>query len=154
MLDNKALLRRLGVAMMIFFVFPTYMCSTRSMTPEEANRILNLFYLDNVPEPINDRHIVDAGRAIVPYLTKEVQRRDMPKRGYAILALGKIGDRRALPVLIQILEDRTELIYFREDALRAIWHIDRQLGEKFAEMLGEENPDSIDIIKLLRNGQI
>jgi hypothetical protein len=75
------------------------------MDEKEAQDVLNKFYADNVPESINDRHLLNAGSSIVPYLLIEIQKKDMPKRGYAILALGKIGDGRAIPILQSILND-------------------------------------------------
>jgi len=125
------------------------------MSSEEAQKVLNAFYADKVPEPILDRHLVNAGKAIVPYLLVEIKKKDMPKRGYAILALGKIKDKQALPALVQILNDQYESVQFRGDALRAIWHIDRKLGEESAEKLAGQYPADIDdLIQLLREGKI
>jgi hypothetical protein len=154
--NRKRVLFRLAIVVVILLLafVSISVCSKKSMDPEEAKRVLNLFYSDNVPESINDRYLVEAGRAIVPYLTVEVQKRDMPKRRYAILALGKLKDKRALPVLIQILYDRSELYYFRDDALRAIWHIDRKLGEEYGAKFAGQNPYMDRTIELLRDGQI
>jgi HEAT repeat protein len=129
-------------------------CFRAEIDQKEAQKILNDFYDDNVPEPILDRHLLSAGKAIVPYLLIEIQKRDMPKRGYAILALGKIGDRRALPVLIRILEDRSEIVYFRDDALRAIWHIDRKLGWEYAKKYAGENKEFDRTLELLKEGNM
>ncbi len=129
-------------------------CFKSKIDDKEAQKILNDFYTDNVPEPILDRHLVNAGKAIVPYLLVEIQKKDMPKRGYAILALGKIGDKQALPVLLRILEDSSELIYFRDDALRAIWHIDKKLGEEYARKYQGESKEIDRTIELLREGKI
>jgi hypothetical protein len=143
----------LAAAALLLF-FSAFACSRETMDPAEARRVLNDFYTDRVPEPINDRHLVNAGKPIVPYLLVEIENRDMPKRRYAIGALEKIKDRRALPLLIQILEDRTELSYFREDAFRAIWHIDRKLGEEYAQKSSAESQDMDRIIELLKEGKI
>lgn len=129
-------------------------CYKATMDEKEAQKVLNDFYTDRVPESINDRHLLNAGKAIVPYLIIEIQKRDMHKRGYAILALGKIGDRRALPVLIKILEDRSESYGFHEATLRAIWHIDRKLGEEFARKHEGEHKEVDRTIQLLREGRI
>ena len=129
-------------------------CSEPKMDEKEAQEVLNSFYTDKVPESINDRHLVRAGKAIVPYLVAEIQKRDMPKRRYAIGALGKIGDRRALPVLVKILGDRSELEYFRSDALRAIWHIDKKQGEELAKKYAGESIDIDTVSQLLREGKI
>ncbi len=129
-------------------------CSENAMSSEKARSVLNDFYTDNVPEPINRRHLISAGKAIVPYLLIEIRKKDMPKRGYAILALGEIKDKRAIPILIQILNDKTEEGYFRADALRAIWHINKELGEKYANQLFGQNADIDAAAQLLREGKI
>lgn len=128
-------------------------CSKSIMNEKEAQKVLNSFYTDKVPESINDRHLLRAGKAIVPYLIIEIQKKDMPKRGYGILALGKIGDRQALHVLTKIFEDQSELIYFRCDAIRAIWHIDEKLGKELAKKYAGEN-SYIDETIDLREGKI
>ncbi len=142
----------------IMFVFTVlsvslFSCSNK-MSPEEAQKVLNAFYTDNVPEEINDRHLVDAGKAIVPYLLVEIKKKDMPKRRYAIGALEKIKDKRALPILIEILQDHSEIFYFRDDALRAVWHIDKKLGEEFAKKLTGQYPSIDRTVQLLREGKI
>lgn len=138
----------------LFVVFSIYACSEKIMAPEKAQRVLNDFYTDNVPEDISDRHLVSAGKGIVPYLLIEIQKKDMPKRRYAIGALEKIKDKRAIPVLVQILNDNSEIGYFREDALRAIWHIDKKLGEEYADKFFGQYPEMNRVIELLREGRI
>lgn len=129
-------------------------CSKTEIDEKEAQEVLHEFYTNKEPEPIVDQPLLSAGKAIVPYLMIEIQKKDMTMRGYAILALGKIGDRRALPVLMKILEDRSELVYFRSDALRAIWHIDRKLGEEYANKYTGESREIDRTIELLRAGKI
>jgi hypothetical protein len=139
------------VIMIIVFVFS---CSKSRINEKEAQQILHDFYTDRVPEPINDRHLLNAGKGIVPYLIIEIQKKDMPKRGYAILALGKIGDRRALPELTNILKDRSDEIHARSDAIRAIWHIDKKYGEEFARKFYGENHEIDRTIELLRGSNL
>lgn len=141
-----------GPAVLILILIYTF--SEKAMTPDKAQRVLKDFYADNVPEVLNRRHLISAGKAIVPYLIVEIEKKDMPKRRYAIGALEEIKDKRALPVLIRILGDRSEIGYFREDALRAIWHIDKKLGEEYALKFAGQNPDMDRTIELLRGGQI
>jgi len=107
--------------------------SSNDISHQKAREILKNFYNDHVPEQIIDRYLLKAGRSIVPHLVVEIQNKDMPRRGYAILALGKIGDRWALPALIHILEDSSEGHYFRHDAYRAIRCMDEKLGDKLAK---------------------
>jgi HEAT repeat protein len=141
---------------LLISLFPVVIagCFNSEINDKEAQYILNNFYADNVPEPISDRHLLSAGKAIIPYLIVEIQKKDMQKRRYAIGALEKFGDRRALPVLTKILEDRSEVIYFRDDALRAIWHIDRKLGEEYARKYHGEYREIDRTIELLREGKI
>jgi HEAT repeat protein len=144
------------VTIIIAFVLTLLLlgCFKSKIGEKEAKVIIQEFYADNVPEPIIDRHLLTAGKAIVPYLIVEIQNKDMPKRGYGILALGKIGDRKAVPVLIKIIEDHSELVYFRIDALRAIWHIDRKLGETYAAKFEGENREFDRTIQLLKEEKI
>lgn len=129
-------------------------CSKAVMDEKEAQTVLNDFYNDNVPESIIDRQLLNAGRAIVPYVITEIQQKDIPRRRYAIGALGKIGDRRALPVLEKLLDDDSEMFYFRHDALIAIWHIDRNLGDELAKKYSGKI-DGIDrIIQLLKENKL
>lgn len=125
-----------------------------TMTESEANKIIKAFYNDNVPESIKDRHLLKAGKAIVPFLIIEIQKKEMPKRGYAILSLGKISDRRALPVLKQILSDTSESETIRGDALSAIWKIDKSLGKDMSEKHAGENEYMDRTIDLLKKGLI
>lgn len=129
-------------------------CSEETMGEKKAQKILNDFYTDNVPESITDRHLLNAGKAIVPYLIVEIQKEDMPKRGYAVLALGKIGDRRALPILIKMYENPTKKGVPPSEILRAIWHIDRKLGEELASKYTGDDEFMNRTIELLRKGLI
>ena len=129
-------------------------CSPQALSEDEARKVLNDFYTDNVPESINDRHLLNAGKSIVPYLITEIQKEDMPKRGYAILALGKIGDRRALPVLIRMYENPTSRGVLQGVLLTAIWHIDRKLGEELASKYTDGDEFMNRTIELLKKGLI
>jgi HEAT repeat protein len=64
---------------------------------------------------------------------------DMKRRRYAIGALGYIHDKRALPALEKILKDRTEIYYFRGDALHAIYQINKKLGSQYAAQFANEH---------------
>ena len=138
----------------IFLMVIVVSCSRSNFGEKEARKIINDFYNDNVPESINDRHLLSAGKKIVPYLMIEIKNSDMPKRRYAIGAIGKIGDKQAIPVLVNIFEDKTELVYIRADAIEAIWHIDRTIGEEYAKKHKGENKEIDRTIELLRKGVI
>jgi len=141
-----------GSLFLLLMVFVLAGCTEPRLDGKDAQKFLNYFYNDKVPEEITDRYLLTAGKGIVPYLIDEVQKRDMPKRGYAIGALGKIGDRRALPVLIKILEDSSEIYYFREDALVSIWYLDKALGERMIERYAGQNESFDRQIELLKKG--
>jgi hypothetical protein len=65
-----------------------------------------------------------AGPGILPSVLEAVQDKEMPRRRYAIEFIGAEAYEPALPVLQKILEDETEIWYFRADALEAIYLID------------------------------
>lgn len=136
----------------LFFEIRGKLWST--LSEEEAHEVLDYFYTDHAPEPLTERYLLRAGKAIVPYLLFEIKKKGMPKRLYAIGALGEIGDRRALPVLIEILEDRSEMMNFRTDVLEAIWRIDRKIAEEYAAKYVGESKDIERVLALLRDGKI
>ena len=141
-----------GILFLLLVVFTLAGCGKPRLNENDAQKFLNYFYNDKVPEEITDRYLLTAGRGIVPYLIDEVQKRDMPKRGYAIGALGKLGDRRALLVLIKILGDNSEIHYFREDALVSICYLDKSLGEEMIEKYAGQSESFDRQIELLKKG--
>ncbi|WP_156464240.1 hypothetical protein [Afipia sp. Root123D2] len=80
----------------------------------------------------------------MPLVIAELPKRSMPRRRYAIGFLGDGGYREALPALEVIAKDRTELDYFRGDALLAISQIDLHLAQRlageFADATGHLGP--------------
>lgn len=141
-----------GILFLLLIIFVLIGCGKPRLNENDAQKFLNYFYNDKVPEEITDRYLLTAGRGIVPYLIDEVQKRDMLKRGYAIGALGKLGDRRALPVLIKILGDNSEVHYFREDALVSICYLDKSLGEEMIEKYAGQSESFDRQIGLLKKG--
>jgi HEAT repeat protein len=90
-------------------------------------------------EPELDDPLIRRGRKMVPAICEAVAHPDMKYRRYALSALGYIRDRRAIPCLERILKDRTEIDYFRGDALHAIYLIDQPLGRRYAEQFRPDN---------------
>lgn len=90
------------------------------------------FYDESFHEPEIDDPLIEAGRPMVPAICEAIAHPDMKYRGYAIGALGYIGDRRALPTLVGLIENAGEMAYFRSNALLAIYRIDRALGARYA----------------------
>jgi HEAT repeat protein len=93
-----------------------------------------------VHEPELDDPLIAAGADMVPAICEAVVHQDMLYRRYALGALGYIGDRRALPTLQSILDDKSEESYFRDDALTSIYRIDEDLATGLARTL-EDDPD-------------
>ena len=130
-------------------------CSKSNLNAQEAREILQKFYSDkDLAESQTDLYLLNAGKPIVPYLVKEIENRKMPRRQYAIVALGKINDPRALPVLEKIINDKTEEAFTRGNALTSIWHIDQKLGEEYAKKFGGDKGYIDNTIKLLKKGSI
>ena len=80
------------------------------------------------------------GRRVLPLVLNALPKKDMLKRRYAIGFVGGGRYVEALPVLTSILIDESELNYFRADALKAIYQIDKSLSHKLAEQYTSE-PD-------------
>lgn len=81
-----------------------------------------------------------AGSKILPAVLEAIQDKEMPRRRYAIGFIGAEAYEPALPVLRRILEDETEIWYFRADALEAIYLINSQLALELGPSYIEE-PD-------------
>ncbi len=90
------------------------------------------FYFGGSSEGDIGTSLVRVGRPIVPSLCRAVSDPNMRRRRYAILSLGYIGDRRAIPTLERIYADRDEDSLYRGDALQSIYMIDRALGRLYA----------------------
>ena len=97
--------------------------------PINENRVMNDFmYGTGRMESQLTIPLQRAGSSILPRLLEEIQNKEMPRRRYAIGFTGDKFYRPALPVLQKILEDKTEIWYFRADALEAIFRIDPELA--------------------------
>ena len=77
--------------------------------------------------------LILCGRKVVPLVLDALRDPDMPRRGYAIRFLGHRSYREAIPVLEEILNNDTEVIYFRAAALRSLYLIDHELGQAHAK---------------------
>lgn len=85
-------------------------------------------------EPEIDDPLIEAGPPMVPAICEAVRHKDMKRRFHAIDALGYIGDRRALPTLVGILDDAAESDEMRSEALVSIYRVDRTLGARYARL--------------------
>jgi hypothetical protein len=95
-------------------------------------KVWHAFYDLSDHEPEIDDPLIAAGRPMVPAICEAIAHPDMKYRRYAIGALGYIGDRKAVPTLVGVLENASEKAYFRSDALLAIYRIDHKLGTRYA----------------------
>jgi len=93
--------------------------------------------------------LIISGKKVIPLLRKEIKNKKMDKRGYAILAIGKIGGKNDLNFLKEILFDESEEYSIRYNALLAIFLIDIEYSKKLAESFIDE--DIKEIPKLSKN---
>ncbi|MES2877760.1 MAG: hypothetical protein V4713_05005 [Pseudomonadota bacterium] len=106
---------------------------------QHFDKVWHAFYVEGDHEPELDDPLIAAGRAMTLAICEAIAHPDMKRRRYAIGALGYIRDKRALPTLENILKDRTEIYYFRGDALHAIYQIDKKLGSQYAVQFANEH---------------
>lgn len=95
--------------------------------------ILNRFYTeqDLATDQVTDSLIL-AGPKMAPLLEREIQKKEIPRRFYAIVALGHLGNNNSIPILEQLLQDKGEKEGFRGEALLAIASIDLPYAQKIA----------------------
>lgn len=99
-------------------------------SPEE---VLNRFYTEkDLAEDQLQDSLIMAGPKMAPLLEQEILKKDIPRRRYAIGALSNIGDHGSIPALEQILQDKSEMEYFRVDALESIALIDLSYAQSIA----------------------
>jgi len=130
------LMRRSGILPALLAIF---MACTQGVIPTPEEALKEFYEADDVMEEQLMDPLILAGQTVVPLVLKEIRNRDMRRRGYAILALGHIGDRRALNGLRKIARDATENDVSRLCALRAIVLIDRTEGMTLAKEYTDED---------------
>ena len=99
---------------------------------QDPEKVMLEFYSNPGPEDTLMDPLIVAGPSIYSLVIAAVENPDMPRRRYAIGFLGNEEVAEALPLLTSILEDESELPYFRGDALEAIYKIDRVRAKDFA----------------------
>lgn len=114
----------------IVIVFLFVLVTACGKSPETT---LAEFYAYNGAEDQLMDPLILAGEKVVPLVLEKIKNRNMPRRRYAIGFLGNGSYEQALPVLQEILQDDTEDVHFRADALQAIYEIDNQLGANYAK---------------------
>jgi len=111
-------------------------CNNGNFTQKHstADEVMEDFYeaKNRAEDMLMDPLIVNSD--LVKYrVIEEIKDKNMNKRRYAIQYLGNEKIKEALPTLIAILEDESEIDYFRADALDSIYLIDEGLGLSKAE---------------------
>lgn len=106
-------------------------CNNSNFTQKHstADEVMEDFYeaKDRAEDMLMDPLIVNSD--IVKHrVIEEIKDKNMDKRRYAIGYLGNEKINEALPILVAILEDESELDYFRADALESIFLIDKEFG--------------------------
>ena len=109
---------------------PSDLTESTRPSPESA---MSEFYSNPGPEDTLMDPLIVAGPDVYPLVIEAVKESDMPNRRYAIGFLGNEEISAAIPTLLAIIEDETELPYFRGDALEAVYKIDEKLARQLAE---------------------
>ena len=104
----------------------------------------SVFHNQSVTEEYIDRPIVNAGYQIGSIVTENIADKDMKYRRYAIGGLEKLKYKPAIPTLIKILLDRTELVVFRADAFQALRKFDTEETRKTISDFRSQASDSLD----------
>lgn len=123
----------LYLALNLFFLAPNIIDATNLRIFAAPEYVLNRFYTerDLAEDQLTDALIL-AGPKMVPLLELEISKREIPRRRYAISALGILGDNDSIPILEHILQDKSEKEEFRGDALLAIAKIDLSYAKTIA----------------------
>lgn len=98
----------------------------------DPGRAIHIFKTRHCAEGQIVNPLIACGEKILPLLIEEIQDRDMINRGYAILALGHIGEPLSLNFLKKIIYDETEDIYTRVGAFRAVVMISGEYAKEIA----------------------
>jgi HEAT repeat protein len=106
-----------------------------SRIPSDPATALRSFYERDVAEDQIMDPLILSGDAIVPLLERALVDPDMPRRRYAIGALGNIQSKTAVPVLERMTLDQNEPDYIRCDSLAAIAMIDKSEGLRIASLV-------------------
>lgn len=133
--------RRILGPLLILIILPIGVASACFSQPSSPEEVLERFYHNEGPEETLKDPLILAGDKVVPLVIERVSDKKMPRRRYAIAFLGNGSYTQALPVLHTILQDSSELDYFRSDALHSIYQIDAALGLKYAQSYRNESND-------------
>ena len=117
------------VATWRIIVVCTFILAIWCLWPTNETKVMyDFMYGENRMESELTIPLERAGSKILPSVLEAIQDKEMPRRRYAIGFTGEKTYEPALPILRKILEDETEIWYFRADALAAISWIDQELA--------------------------
>ncbi|MCD6391879.1 MAG: hypothetical protein J7M40_00050 [Planctomycetes bacterium] len=116
----------LGVAIILFLGF-------RLLVPSPEDAYKRFLTNTDLAEDQSTDPLILGGKQVIPLVLEGIGSADMPRRRYAIAFLGDQSIHEAIPLLRAILEDPSELEYFRGDALEAIMNINSELGIRLAQ---------------------
>ncbi|MBP2656953.1 MAG: hypothetical protein H6Q73_4522 [Firmicutes bacterium] len=129
----KKIIFRIFLLLVLYFVGPNIIDAINLRFFASPEDTLNRFYTEHdlAEDQLKDSLIL-AGTKMVPLLEREILKKDIPRRRYAIGTLGYLGNENSLVVLEHIFHDESEEAYFRGDALLAIASIDLLYAQKIA----------------------
>lgn len=111
----------IALAFVIWFGVSVY-----SQIPDTPQLAVKAFYERDVAEDQIMDPLILRGPTVIPLLERDLSDPQMPRRRYAIAALGNIESTSALPILERLARDEAEIDYIRCDALAAIAMISSQ----------------------------
>jgi hypothetical protein len=109
-----------------------------------ASDYYTVFMNQSTNEDLLEIPIKEAGYHIGPILTKNISDKGMRLRRYAIAGLGEIKYKPAIPELKKILYDRTELDYFRADALETLMLFHSKRSKKIIDEFKSQADNPLD----------
>lgn len=136
------------VGLILLIVISSCGDDQKPLTVDSLTVLEEFYAYDGAEDTLMDPLIV-AGEAMAPLLIDRVRSIDMPKRRYAIGALGNIGDARAIPILTILTKTEEEPGYIRCDSLQSVAQIDWHAGRALASEFVGSSADKLDVPECL-----
>lgn len=133
-----------GVSLLVCFAW--FASELNSNIPSSSEVAIEQFYQRQVAEDQTIDPLILAGPAVIPILEKKVMDPSMPRRRYAIGALGNLNSRSSLPTLERLSRAKAEDDYIRCDALAAMGMIDHGEGLRVLTSIKREGLQCISEI--------
>ena len=118
-----------------------------------ASDYYSVFMNQSTKEDLLERPIKEAGYHIGPLLTNDISDKEMKYRRYAIMGLAEIDYKPAIPTLKDILFDKTEMYYFRADALQTLMSFSTTESKTAVIEFKNQATDDVDkeILQMVEN---